>query len=126
MYRFTLAALLGLTAISANASDILVTTFGQGNVVQLKNASLVCDGENLGSNIYLERDGVKSQIPFTAIALLRTRQSEHLGFFIKTNSGSEITRNKMLCSSYEFVGENEFGGMTSVPGDQWRLVRVRN
>lgn len=64
------------------------------------------------------------QIPIMSVALMRTLQGPRKDFYLKTKNGQETTGNRMAGSKYEWVGKNESGGMTSIAGGKWRLVKV--
>jgi len=119
-------ALSAVACFSLNtyAVDLKITTFGKKKVFDLKNASIECDGKSI-DKLPLIQDGAELSIPISSIVLLRSLQSND-GFYLKASSGKELTDNKMACSNYKWIGENEFGGTTSVGGDKWRLVRVQS
>tara|TARA_R110001592_G_scaffold295771_2_gene566101 strand:+ start:6266 stop:6646 length:381 start_codon:yes stop_codon:yes gene_type:complete len=117
-------ALSFLFSHAAHAVDASITTFGSKKVHELKNISILCDGKNTNGNMVISQDGANLEIPLSSIRLLRTLQHP-TGFFIKTLSGKEMTHNKMSCSDYQWVGENEFGGSTSIGGTKWRQLLIQ-
>ena len=111
-------------SLNTYAIDFKVTTFGKETILELKNASIECDGESI-DKLPIIQDGAELSIPISSIMLLRTLQT-NTGFYLKASNGKELKGNRMACLNYKWIGENEFGGTTSISGDKWRIVRVQS
>ena len=122
--RFLIGFILSIGSAYVNSTNLELTTLDKRKLIKLKNASIVCDGKNIGDNLLVNQDGARSQIPMQSLALLRSLQHPS-GFYIKSNNGKEQTGNHMACSDYEWIGENVFGGFTSVGGDKWHLIKIK-
>ena len=106
-----------------HAFDLQVSTLEEKETFHIINASLICDGQNIGSNLIVFQGGAQIQIPFKSVDSLTMGQSA-AGFNIKTRDGKEMTGNHMYCSLYQWIGENEYGGSISIRGDKWDVVKV--
>ncbi|WP_345984364.1 hypothetical protein WCX49_06920 [Sulfurimonas sp. HSL-1656] len=124
MLRTILLGTVALCSTGAlHAVDLQITTLEAKETFHIINASMICDGQNIGSNLLFFQGGAQIQLPFKSVTSLTMGQSE-AGFNIQTKDGKETTGNRMYCSLYQWIGENEYGGSISIRGDKWDVVKV--
>lgn len=115
---FTVSCLIAATASAGNGHVTLKKPGSAGKRFIVKNLKFVCNNQ-VSESFYIEIDGAKTEIPFSAIKKIKLiryekPRSSYQLFFKDSSKDRPTLAVKPACNNIKFTGENSFGGGVSI------------